>query len=147
MNAEVDRLGLPRGVWQDLVRKCVPVATRVECLYPDVTSVRFEVHHNEDLVARFTLSFLYGCKGILVSHGMLVSSQYRGQGIGKQLQPIKERVARDLRVSMLLSTVRVNNAPQRAVLEGCHWQQLDTFTNVRTGNVVGVHVKKIGGTL
>lgn len=141
MNAEIVRLKLPRGVWQGLVKQDIPVATEVECSYPDAASVRFQIYQESNIIAHFTLSFLYGCRGILISHNMLVSPQYRGQGIAKKLQPIKERVARDLQVSVLLATVRDDNLAEKAVIKD--WQHLDTFTNIKTGNAVGIHIKKV----
>ena len=141
MNSEIDRLKLPRGVWQELIKKEIPDASRVECSYPDNASVRFQIFHECKPVANFTLSFLYGCKGILVSHGMLVSPDYRGKGIAKKLRPIKDRVAQDLRVSVLLATVKEDNAAEKSVIKD--WKQLETFSNIRTGNMVGIHVKKV----
>lgn len=136
MNAEIKRLKLPRGVWQSLIKAEIPVATNVECTYPDASSVRFQIFNDCALVAYFTLSFLYGCKGILISHNMLVSPEYRGKGIAKKLQPIKSRVAQDLHVSVLLATVKDDNAAEKAVIKD--WQHLDTFFNVKTKSKVGI---------
>src|SRR5271167_4739676 len=99
MNAEIKRLKLPRGVWQKLIKQEIPIATNVECAYPDSTSVRFQIYNGCELVAQFTLSFLQGCSGVLVSHNMAVSPDYQGKGIATKLQPIKTRVAQDLQVS------------------------------------------------
>lgn len=141
MNADIVRLKLPRGVWQGLVKQDIPIATRVNCTYPDFQSVRFQLLQEQSHIANFTLSFLYGCKGILVSHDMLVSPQYRGQGIAKKLQPIKERVAKDLQVSVLLATVREDNLAEKAVIKD--WQHLEVFNNVKTNSDIGLHIKKI----
>jgi GNAT superfamily N-acetyltransferase len=141
MNAEIEKLKLPRGVWQELIKKEIPIASTVECSYPDASSVRFQIFQSCSLIAHFTLSFLYGCKGILISHNMLVSPSFRGQGIAKKLQPIKDKVAKDLKVSVLLATVKDDNAAEKSVIKD--WQHLDTFTNIRTGNKVGIHIKKI----
>lgn len=97
--------------------------------------------HDREIVAKFTMSFLHGCKGILVSHGMLVVATYRGNGIAKKLQSVKERVARDLRVSVLLATVKEDNVAEKSVIKD--WTHLETFSNVRTGNSVGIFMKKI----
>lgn len=141
MNTEIERLKLPRGVWQELIKKEIPLASKVECSYPDNASVIFQIFHDSALVARFTLSFLYGCRGILVSHGMIVSPDFRGKGIAKKLKPIKDKVAKDLQVSVLLATVREDNAAEKNVISD--WQHLETFTNVRTGNRVEIRLKKI----
>ena len=141
MNSEIERLKLPRGVWQELIRKEIPLVSKVECLYPDNASVLFHIFHGTALIANFTLSFLYGCKGILASHGVMVSPEYRGKGLARKLKPIKDRVAKDLQVSVLLATVREDNAAELKVIDD--WQHLDTFTNIKTGNKVGIHIKKI----
>lgn len=141
MNAEIEHLKLPRGVWQELIKKEIPIADNVECTYPDHSSVRFQLYNECNLVANFTLSFLYGCKGVLISHAMLVSPQYQGNGIAKKLQPIKERVAKDLRVSLLLATVKDDNIAEKKVIK--EWQHLETFSNIRTGNDIDLYVKKI----
>lgn len=141
MNAEIDRLRLPRGVWQELVKRAIPDASTVKCSYPDERSVCFEVMKDFELIARFSLSFLYGCKGILVSHNMLVSPSYRGKGIAKKLQPIKDRVAKDLMVSILIATVKDDNVAEKKVIKD--WQHLDSFLNRRTGNKIGIHLKKV----
>lgn len=141
MNAEIERLKLPRGVWQELIKKEIPIASTVQCSYPDMASVYFQIFQDCNLVAHFTMSFLYGCKGILVSHNMMVSPCYRGQGIAKKLQPIKDKVAKDLQVSVLLATVKDDNAAEKSVIKD--WQHLDSFANIRTGNKVGIHIKKI----
>lgn len=141
MNAEIERLKLPRGVWQELVKKEVPVVSDVQCSYPDHSSVRFQLYNDSEHVANFTLSFLQGCRGILVSHAMLVAPSYQGKGIAKKLQPIKDRVAKDLRVSLLLATVKDDNIAEKKVIKD--WQHLDTFHNIKTGSNVELHVKKI----
>ncbi len=143
MNAEIERLRLPRGVWQKAITDTVPKVTRVECSYPDANTVQFQLYaFNETPVAHFSLSFLYGCKGILVSHSAAVEPSYRRKGIAKKLQPIKDKVARDLRVSVMLGTVREDNTAQKKVFAK-EWKKLDTFTNTRTGNNVGIHIKKV----
>lgn len=141
MNSEIVRLKLPRGVWQKLIKQEIPVATQVDCAYPDSTSVRFQIFDECNLVANFTLSFLQGCKGVLVSHNMLVTPAYQGKGIAKRLQPIKTKIAQDLQVSVLLATVKDDNAAEKAVIKD--WQHLEDFNNLRTNNVVGLHIKKI----
>lgn len=124
-----------------MIKQEIPLASHVECSYPDASSIRFQIYNDCNLVAHFTMSFLYGCKGILISHGMLVSPQYRGRGIAKKLQPVKDKVARDLKVSVLLATVKEDNIAEKKVIKD--WEPLTTFNNIRTGNDIGIHIKRI----
>ena len=141
MNNEINSLCLPRGRWQALIQQSIPIATKVVCDYPDDRSVLIKLFKTEQLIATFTLSFLYGCKGILVSHSMQVSPEYRGQGIAKKLQPIKQKIATDLRVSVLIATVRDDNSAEKNVIKD--WDQLESFDNVRTGNKIDIFMKRV----
>jgi len=141
MNTEIERLKLPRGVWQTLIKNAIPIASRVECTYPDNASVLIQIFDCNNLIAKFSLSFLYGCKGILISHGMLVAHNYRGRGIAKKLKPIKDKIAEDLQVSLILATVRQDNNIEKNVIKD--WNHIETFLNRRTGNNVEIHIRKI----
>jgi len=141
MNSEITRLKLPRGEWQSFAKKLLPEATEVTCSYPDDKTMYMSILENEKVVAKFALSFLYGCKGILVSHSMLVSPEYRSRGIASKLQNVKERIAKDLQVSMLLATVTEDNAAQKKVIKD--WKCIEKFNNKKTGNNVEVFMKRL----
>lgn len=139
MNAEIDRLGLPGGLWQDAIRAVIPGVQRVDCTYPDERTLVIDIKP----YARFSLSFLPGCKGILVSHAMFVEPAYRGQGIGHKLQEIKARIARDLGASVLLCTAADLNEAERHLLSKSLWGQILSFFNRRTGHQIGIYVRRL----
>jgi GNAT superfamily N-acetyltransferase len=141
MNSEIIRLNLSRGNWQAMTKELLPGVTDVTCAYPDAKTMCMNIFENKKTVARFALSFLDGCKGILVSHSMLVSPEFRGKGIAKKLQSIKEKIAKDLQVSVLLATVTQDNLAEKKVIKD--WKCVDKFNNKRTGNNVEVFTKKI----
>ena len=141
MNKHIEQLGLPRGVWQSLILEALPVVRAVQCSYPDDRSVNFILWGTGSWIAHFTLSFMYGCKAILISHNMRVNPMNRGTGIAKALQPIKERIARDLRVAILMATVRSDNLPEKAVIAS--WTKIAEFDNPQTSNHVEVYKKDL----
>jgi hypothetical protein len=146
MNSEIVRLKLPRGVWQQLIKDGINsktyVVSHVQCSYPDANSVRFQLFNGANVIVSFSLSFLQGCSGVLVSHNMNVQPRFQGRGIAKTLQPIKKRIAQDLKVSLLIATVKDDNVAEKKVLNK-DWQHVADFDNVKTGNKIGVHIRKI----
>ena len=142
MDAEVSRIGLPRGVWQKELIKLVPEAGEVTVEYPDDrTMVMTAYTSDRGRIVTFSMSFMYGCKGILISHGMEVSAVWRGQGIAKRLQSLKERIAKDLKASVLMATVRDDNEAEKSVIK--NWKLVDVFTNFRTGNVINIYTRQV----
>ena len=157
---KVKQLNLPMGVWQSKIEKALGEfrldsnraarpKTTVTVSYPDVYTAKFSVDlvvdskYNPTKVvhlARFSLSFLPSCAGIIVSHGLFVSELYRGNGIAQKLQDIKKEIARDLKASLILATVNVENAPQKSILNKFGWQAIKSFFNKKTGNQIEIQV-------
>ncbi len=137
MLAEIKRLKLPMGVWQGQMKKALPIKdVTITINYPDNRTAFFKITQDKKNVGHFALSFLQGCKGILVSHTMLVEPAYRGKGIAKELQKSKQRIAKDLKVAMILATVVATNDVQEKVIKD--WGKVGSFKNERTGNKVNV---------
>jgi hypothetical protein len=140
VDAEITRLGLPRGEWQKELLRILPEVKQVTVEYPDQQTMIMR-GFTSDLgrIVSFSMSFLYGCRGVLISHGMEVTPIWRGKGIATRIQPLKERIAKDLRASLLLATVRADNDAEKAVIK--YWHLVDTFTNERTGNKIEIYTK------
>lgn len=146
MNSEISRLGLPRGEWQKAIIEAIPEVKYVGCYYPDEQTVTIKAYDNpkaewQDRVFQFSLSFMFGCRGVLISHSMQVYPPHGGKGIATRLQKVKERIAQDLKVSLLMATVRDDNAAEKHVIS--EWKLVDVFSNFRTGNVINVYTKEI----
>jgi hypothetical protein len=142
MLTQIKKLGLPMGVWQTKIKEILkPLNTESTCKYPNSTCLSIEVNESNKNVASFRLSFLPGCKGIIVSHAMLVNPEYRGLGIAKKLQVIKENIIKDLQASAIIATVREDNEVEKKVIKD--WNKLDSFLNKKTSNQVGIYLKLV----
>ncbi len=142
MYEEVAKLKLKVDKWHALIEATLPIDNpKVTSHYGDAHTIYFYVTQNKEEVARFALSFLHGCKGVLISHSILVNEGFRGLGIGTKIQEINHLVAKDLKASTLLSTVIDNNKPQERAMKG--WTKLDSFDNIRTGNTINVFTVKV----
>jgi hypothetical protein len=134
---EIAKLQLKKGVWQNIIENEMPIDNaRVELDYPDTHTVYFRISQNDQPVAKFALSFLYGCKGVLVSHTVFVEEPYRGLGIAKTMRAIEHMIAKDLKATVLLCTVRDDNKPYENVIKD--WTKVGSFDNERTGNRVNI---------
>ncbi len=142
MNNEIVKLKLPRGVWQGIMVKDLNIPdAKVDIEYTDIRTAMFRISSKGQKVGHFALSFLYGCRGVLVSHTMLIEPEYRGKGLAKKLQPIKKRIAKDLGVAVMLCTVVDENKAQETVIKD--WQKVGSFDNMRTGNKVNLFTTKV----
>ena len=72
----------------------------------------------------FELSFLPGNRRTLVSHAVTIYPKYRGKGYGTLTCRIREDAAREAGVTLLLATVRDDNAAEIRVLTKCNWGRL-----------------------
>jgi len=153
MISEIKRLRLPFGKWQEYATELIQKHNKnlpkdcysylgeppINCSYPDERTVRMNI----GCIAHFELSFLYGCKAILISHDTYIEPHYRGLGFAGSLQLIKERMAKDLMAKILIATAVETNAPQQKVLAKWKWDTITTFENNRTGNTVGFFIKHL----
>src|SRR5437660_1023278 len=153
MIQEIQRLNLPLGKWQEYATKLVEEHNSrvpkdsysfleepiIACSYPDSQTILFKVGD----FAHFKLSFLYGCKAILISHDTYITASRRGIGLAGILQLIKERIAKDLAVKLLIATAVETNEPQQRVLKRWNWDAITKFTNPRTQHVVGFFIKHL----
>ena len=94
-------------------------------------------------ICGFSLKELSGCCGILVSYHMTVSSNYRGKGIAKFLQEVKERIAKENGYSTLLCTTRASNETENHILEKNGWKQISLFRNKRTNHDLFIWTKEL----
>lgn len=72
----------------------------------------------------FKLSFLPGNRRTLVSHDVVVTQEYRGQGLGTEACLLRESAAREAGVTLMLATVMDDNVAEVTVLEKCEWRRL-----------------------
>jgi RimJ/RimL family protein N-acetyltransferase len=151
---EISKLGLPKGRWQeqllDFVGEKVDIG-RVDCYYPtnnnrEVTIAAWTsgLEGAQRLIAQFSLSFMPGCKGILISHATAVSPEFQGRGVGRAMSLLKSYIAWELRCSKMIATVLVDNTTENHLLESSNWKRVgEPFVNTRTGHNVQMWERRV----
>lgn len=139
MYEELKRLKIDRYVWASQIRsaldRIVDVGSvSILCLTDNRRTLSVRVMDTKDaLIAKFQLSFMPGCKGVIISHASEVTERYRRRGIATRLDAIKEQFARELGAGFMLATVRSDNKAQTDLFNGgMKWCVLDYFGNPRT---------------
>lgn len=98
------------------------------------------------VIATFCLCQLPGCCGVCVSYHTQVYDPYRHRGIGKLLMKLKEQLAYDSGYTLMLATDRIRSTYQQKIFTASNWDKAAEFKNRRSGNEVGVHVRKLADT-
>lgn len=81
----------------------------------------FTVFHPD---GRFGLTLMPGNRRILISHDSYVNYLDRGKGIGKKMLNLREEIAKEVGVNLLLATVRDDNAAENHILLTDGWDRL-----------------------
>lgn len=76
---------------------------------------------NAESVAYFRLGALDGNSLVVVSHNVHVAEALRNRGIGKALLAIREAACKAAGATMMLATVRLDNAAENKVLVQSGW--------------------------
>lgn len=99
----------------------------------------FVIKCNGDYVANFSLVAMPGCCGIVVSTGAGVMPRYREKGVGTLLNQFRIELAQAAGYGAMICTDVVQNRPQQRILLNNGWEEVFTFTNPRTDNIVAIH--------
>lgn len=73
-------------------------------------------------VGKFSISFLPGCRDVLVFHAVVVDPQWRGRGIGSYLHDVRLRIARAYGAKTVLCTVLSGNSAEKAIIRNAGWR-------------------------
>jgi GNAT superfamily N-acetyltransferase len=79
------------------------------------------VYHDK---GRFSVGMLPGNRRILVSFDSLIEEAHRGQGLGRKYLRLRQEVAREAGINLLLATVRDDNRVERRLLRSAGWRIL-----------------------
>lgn len=101
---------------------------------------RFILRNERDkIISYFELREMPGNCGMCISTDAYVSIEYRKKGIGKALNLARVDIARRLKYSILICTIKEYNIPQKRILKNNGWKLDYTFVNPRTKNLIGVY--------
>jgi GNAT superfamily N-acetyltransferase len=87
----------------------------------------FCVHHAG---GSFKLTLMPENRRVLISSAVVVDPRYRLVGVGRRMLNLREVIAKEAGINLLLATVRNDNAVEIHLLETSGWKR---FTNRDTG--------------
>jgi GNAT superfamily N-acetyltransferase len=96
-------------------------AMRTRGLHPTIEARTFTYHMT---VGKFSLSFMPGNRRILISHDTFVEPKFRGLGYGRAWLKLKEELAREAGINLLLATVRNENKIEVHLLRTNGWKRI-----------------------
>ena len=83
-------------------------------------------------VAKFSMSFMPGNRRTIISHGVLVESEFRNKGEGRKLLQLREDLAKEAGVNLLLATVKNYNKIEIHLLKTSGWKRLTNRKDTKT---------------
>ena len=111
----------------------------------DLGSVFFNIHrvtdHSDSFIGHTFFSAMPGCCGIVVSHGTYLTEYTRHTGLSQPFRDLKELIAKKLGYSAMIATTQLDNIPAVGNMLKSKYNIRHTFTNSRTGNLLGVGFK------
>src|SRR5271163_4328452 len=72
----------------------------------------------------FQLTFMPGNRRVLISSNVRVYFEYRGKGYGRKGLALREEIAREAGVNLLMATVRNDNVIENHLLSTSGWKKL-----------------------
>lgn len=144
----IDKLQALLGVPVTVERRKMPgnIPNRVYDVFHNQPGAKTADHDNRPVIATFCLCQLPGCCGVCVSYHTQVYDPYRHRGVAKLLMKLKEQMAHDNGYTIMLATDKTRNTYQQKVFAASNWDKSAEFKNRRSGNEVGVYVRKLADT-
>jgi len=83
-------------------------------------------------VAKFSMSFMPGNRRTIITHGVLVEPQFRNRGEGRKLLQLRENLAKEAGVNLLLATVKNDNIVEIHLLQTSGWIRFTSRRDTKT---------------
>lgn len=127
---------------------CIANSMDLEYLKPDIgygakLQKYFVRRYDGQLITSFGLYEFPSCCAFCVSTMAYVEPEFRGKGINKIANKLRQAIAKHFEYSALLCTDVSDNAPERATLIGNGFEDIYTIKNKHTGNTVLISVKNL----
>lgn len=94
-------------------------------------------------IGGFTFSPMKGCCGIIISSYTWLDPKFRGGFASDAFRKAKEDFARHLGYSIMLATTQMHNIPAVGNMRKSGYKIVKTFSNKRTGNLLGLGIKEL----
>lgn len=94
-------------------------------LYPNERELRVVVFAGSTrpiTLGQFSLSYLPGCREVVVLHGVSVDPTVRHQGVGSLPHSTRLDIARGVGAKVALCTVLSGNSAERAIIQRAGWR-------------------------
>lgn len=96
-----------------------------------------------EVIGRVRLRRMTECVAVGVAFALVVSEDYRRNGIALHLMAELERTATRNRITLVLSTIRDDNPASQALVARLGFAKLDGFNNPKSGADVHLYSKSI----
>jgi hypothetical protein len=100
----------------------------------------YQVRSNKGIVARFNLSPMPGCCGVVVSHYARVHDRLQKTDFSNSVALLMYRVrmnaCRKMKYGHMIATVSETNSFEKPILKELGWIKTGTFRNPKTQNIV-----------
>ena len=80
----------------------------------------------------FSLSFMPGNRRVLISHKVFIHPASRNRGLGKKLLAMREELAREAGINLLLATVKNDNEVEIHLLKKAKWERMVNRLGTKT---------------
>lgn len=125
---------------QCLVGSAKPILTstmrRLEGMLPKAGVVHYSLHTGDrELkvivlagsvkpveVSHFSMSFLPGCRDVMILHGVVVEPSLRNMGVGALLHQCRLDIARAIGVKVVMCTVLSGNSAEKGIITRAGWR-------------------------
>lgn len=93
-------------------------AMKTRGLSPKIEGRTFSVHMT---VGKFAMSFMPGNRRVMIFHNVIVEPEFRDKGYGRKWLKLREEMAIEAGINLLLATVKEENVVERHILETSGW--------------------------
>ena len=100
-------------------------------------------YKEEEKIGHFMLTQLPGCCGVVVIHNMYLNKDFRGGVLSNTIRNGKHKLCHILGYTCAIATTKMSDIPAVKNMFKSRYSIVDTFTNRRTNNLIGIGVKKL----
>jgi len=104
------------------VRKDYCLENTIQITQTGPREIEFRVVPGDTPITQFSISYLPGCRHVVVFHKVSVEPMHRNQGYGKTFHKFRLAVAREFKAKTAICTMLKGNSIEQKILEGFGWK-------------------------